>query len=435
MASWLRHLLLAMLVIAITWSAAVVYWRNSPGTPTPSDLIIVMLGLPLLLLGGLWYGKRLLAPAAPAAADTPSPAPAAPTPAPQTPTMAILGASLRLPHAESAAELAACLERGNARATLDPELVGDDGYPIMSVRAKAADDADARDQVAAWTLRHAGNAGQLQDEHLRALVLGGAVAQELGALAVDDCIAPGQPAPPLQLALLAPPGWNAEVRRTALLYLRQALADAGWPEAAIDAQIADDASAVLPGGARHAPLTLLVACASHVGEYTVNDWSADLTLFSAAHQQGLIPGEGAAGVLLSNAPDGRHPRVSGASALRESSADSERRPDARLLVSLAKRVVQEAGLAVDSVTLVAADTGHRTARLLELVGLVRDGLPHLDSGSDVRALGASCGSCADAAFIAALALAAEQADTLHGPVLCVTNEDPFRRTVLLVRPA
>ena len=45
------------------------------------------------------------------------------------------------------------------------------------------------------------------------------------------------------------------------------------------------------------------------------------------------------------------------------------------------------------------------------------------------------GSCAEAGFLAALALAAQQADTLKAPVLCVANEDPFRRCAMVVRPA
>jgi hypothetical protein len=436
MAAWLRNTLLAVLVVGLTWSAAVAYWRGSASAPSPTDMILVMLGLPLLLLGGLWYGRRLLAPAAstpaaaPAAAPDPTPATAA-----EAPALSIVAASLRMPHGASAAELRAALERGNARATLDPELTGDDGYPVMSVRAQAAMDADGREQVAAWIDRHGGDAGQLYEEHLRALLLGGAVAAELAALAADAWMPAGAQAPALQLALLPPTEWNADLRRAALLHLRQAVLDAGWPEAQVLPQIVDDVAALLPGGARHSPLTLLVACASHVGEYTVNEWSADLTLFSAAHQQGLIPGEGAAGLLLSAQAAPSQARISGAWALRESSADSERKPDSRLLANLVTRTLQEAAVPPAAVAAVVADTGHRISRTMELMGLVRDAFPHLDTATDVLATGTASGSCADAAFVAALALAAEQAEALQAPVLCVTNEDPFRRSALLVRPA
>jgi hypothetical protein len=434
MASWLRNALLAVLVVGLTWSGAVVYWRNSVNGPSPVDLVLVMLGLPLLLLGGLWYGRRLMTPSPSPAAPAPAQQPAAPAPAAQAPSMAVIATSLRMPHASSAAELSGRLERGNARASLDPELVGDDGYPIMSARAAAADDADAREQVSAWIERHGGNPDQLYEEQLRGLLLAGAVAQELGAVAADECIPPGQAAPALQLALLAPPNWNGDLRRIALDYLRAAVIGAGWPEGAVTAHIVEEACAVLPGGARHAACTLLVAAASYVGDYTVNEWSADLTLFSAAHQQGLIPGEAAAGLLLSSAQGDGHARVSGAAAMRDSSADSERRPDSRVLAALVKRTLGDAGVAVDSIAAVTADTGHRTGRLMEVSGLLRDVLPHLDAGIDLRATGIASGSCADAGFIAALALAAEQARVLGAPVLCVANEDPFRRTALIVQP-
>lgn len=436
MAAWLRNILWAVLVVGVTWSAAVAYWRGSASGPSHTHVLMVMLGLPLLLLGGLWYGRRLLAPAPAASPTSASPAAAAaqPAPSPSAAALSVLASSLRMPHGESAAELLVALEGGKARATLDTELVGDDGYPIMSVHAQAADDADAREQVAAWIERHAGGDGQLHEEQLRALLLGGAVAQELGALAADSCLAPDQSAPPLQLALLAPPNWNTSLRRIALHYLRQAVVDSGWPDSALTALVAEDLSAVLPGGARHAPLTLLLSCVSHVGEYTVNDWSADLSLFSPAHQQGLIPGEGAAGLLLSSAEGAGLVRISGAADVRGSSADSERRPDARLLVNLTARVLQDAGLAPAGVAAVIADTGHRSSRVMELMGVVRDALPHLDAGDDVFSLGGASGTCLDAGVVAALALACEQAGSLGAPVLCIANEDALRRAVLLARP-
>jgi hypothetical protein len=46
--------------------------------------------------------------------------------------------------------------------------------------------------------------------------------------------------------------------------------------------------------------TLLIACASHVGDATVQGWSASDTLFTPVRPHGRIPGEGAVGLLLTD---------------------------------------------------------------------------------------------------------------------------------------
>lgn len=90
-----------------------------------------LLGLPSLLVLGLFAGQKLVAArrAAPAQSQQLAPAREAPAAPEKTASLAILGAALRSAHGVSPDELAAAITAGKARADLDPELVDDKGFP------------------------------------------------------------------------------------------------------------------------------------------------------------------------------------------------------------------------------------------------------------------------------------------------------------------
>lgn len=72
--------------------------------------------------------------------------------------------------------------------------------------------------------------------------------------------------------------------------------------------------------------------------------------------------------------------------------------------------------------------------MMELMDLANDHLAHLDTGTDVLATGTACGHAGAVPFVAALALAHQQALDRQAPVLCVSNEDARHRSAVLVRP-
>ena len=155
-----------------------------------------------------------------------------------------------------------------------------------------------------------------------------------------------------------------------------------------------------------------------------------------------LPGEGAAGLLLADAHQAQ--AVEGApvillhtvaEARRHDSADQTRRADSALLGTLTEKVLARADAQAAQVAMIVADTGHRTSRVLELMGLATAALPQLDEDADVIRVGAASGTCGAVPFMTALALARHHALERDAPVLCISNEDAYRRCAALIRPA
>jgi hypothetical protein len=364
--------------------------------------------------------------------------------------LAILGAALRVPHAASAAELAAAIARNRVRAQRDTALADDRGVPIMTARCPQAGDAAVRDMIAIWLAGEGLAERFFSDEQWRALALAGAVADDL-AVAALACAAEGNAAPMLELAALLPPAWSGIQRTVAGNWLRHRVAQCGWPAqriAPIGGTPDAGAVAALARLGRNTSgsepcVTLLVACDSAIGADTIQRWTTDGAVFSASHARGMLPGEGAAGLLLG---DPRHPAAAGMCAAaptlsaceegrRTTSADDSPRADPVLLLGLADRMLRQSGTAAPDVAALVADTGYRTNRVAELMAYAANMLPHLDETDDVLRTGLACGHCGMVPFVAALVLGWHVARERAAPVVCIGNEDAFSRCVALVRPA
>jgi hypothetical protein len=81
-----------------------------------------------------------------------------------------------------------------------------------------------------------------------------------------------------------------------------------------------------------------------------------------------------------------------------------------------------------------ADTGHRSNRAFELMAHVSAGFPQLEETGDVARVGVASGKCDAVQFMTALALGSHYVTERGAPVLCISNEDPYRRAVALMRP-
>lgn len=447
---WLKGILLALAAFGLCWAGAVGYWQATNRMPSISDLLVWLLAVPLALLAAIQFGRRLLARRAAAAAVPAATvavgAPAAPA---AGPALAILAAAVHTPHGRSLQELATALAAGPLRAGLDPELLDDEGYPVMSARVPGAGDPLLRDEFAQWLQTQALPDPQFSDEHWRALDMGSAVVDELAQVAAGHPHAhPIEDAPlvpPLRLVLLAGTAWNETQTAVAAAWLAQVAASAGWPREhiAIGAASAGSAAAVSTLAALNLEagplLAIVVAFDSAIGTDSVERMAADGSLFGAARPQGSIPGEGAAGLLLADPATTRlmqadAPLLHALHAAREGSADAARRPDAATLRTLADEVLARGALEAPAVAMVFADADHRTSRVMELMALAGS-LPHLDAGLDVKRTGSACGACGAVPFMAALALAAHHTQELRAATLCVGLDDPLHRGAVLVRPA
>lgn len=457
-----KRSLLVVLVFGLAWGGAILYWHDSSRAPDSVDLLLYLLVLPLtilllLWLGGFLFGMLAAAPVIAVAAE--AAAPAAPAPAP-LPPLGVLASALRVPFGASAAELATTLAEQKVRPALDRELVDDDGFPVMSARVDGADDPGVQDELHAWLPRHGFPALQYNDEQWRALTLASSVTRELAEqLALHRGLRPAPAAvpapvlPTLQLLMLWQAGWHQDQRSAAGQWLAHLVAQAGWPREriALDPELAGDPSSATPAALvqrlacqsadGHPVLALVVACASHIGEASVARLAAQNSLLTAKQGQGKLPGEGAAGLLLADPVqaallDTLAPvQLLSAEGQRDASADSARRADASVLRVLSEQVLARAASTVAEVKLIVADTGNRSTRVMEAMSLAGGLLPELDGDDELLAVGSASGTCGAVPFVAALAVAAQQAAKLNAAVLCLSNEDPFRRCAALVRPA
>ena len=236
------------------------------------------------------------------------------------------------------------------------------------------------------------------------------------------------------------------------MWLKHTVGLYGWPQASIvmpevmehDAATPTATLAQLmpPASPNGTPVVaLVIACASLIGQESVDQLAAGGLLFtSSAQARGQIPGEGAAGLLLT---DLGQAQASGAEfALlgpvderrRDSSADDARRVDSTLLVGMATQVGRASAIELSQITMVLADTAHRANRVLELMGLSAPTLPQVDAADDIVRIGLGSGSCGAVPFVTTLALARYYALERGAPILCISNEDPLLRSAALVRP-
>jgi len=453
--AWLKNSLLSGFVFFICWGGVIAYWRVNQSAPGTTELLLFLFGLPAALLLLFWAGGKAVAartapPPARPAIQPDQAAAAAPPAAP----LAILAAALRLPHGALVDELADAIAANKARTELDRELIDEDGFPVMAARSKDAGDDMLRGEVDEWLTRNGMHELRFSEEQWRALTLASAVTSDLVMRATGELVSSENQAPMLQLMPLLPADWDIDQRRAAGLWLRYTASQFGWPfdcvsvpvDAMIDAAEATPAAvfARLAQAANDsAPtLALVVACASHIGQQTVDDWAARGILFTSSQPHGLIPGEGAAGLLVANLALAK-PIESMAYVLidpfvqtrLDASADEIKRVDAAVLGKLADTVCRHAGIGAGDIAMVIGDAGHRPNRALELMGFVAASTPQLDASDDVARVGLASGTCGAVPFMAGLALARYWSLEREASVLFVSNEDAYQRCVAVVRSA
>ncbi|CAN7144516.1 hypothetical protein [Massilia sp. LjRoot122] len=453
-AEWLKLGAIVVITFFVCWTLAVGYWHVTDHNPGTGDLALGLLLMPVGVLFAFWGGqKAIMARAAfiPASTSKPASSSSRVDAVTTTPVLAIVATALRSPHGASAEELASAIAENEARADLDKELVDDNGFPAMAARSEDALDEALQDEIAEW-LSSQGIQTLFSAEQWRALTLATGVASELASLAAGELMPiEGQP-PTLQLRLMLPHDWASDVQRAATMWLKHTVCQYGWPEASIAAldsveqnpAITPTAALakLLPTPSNDRPLVaMVIACASLIGQESVDRLAASSQLFTSSSQaRGQIPGEGAAGLLLT---DLRQAQACGAEfALlgpideqrRDSSADDARRVDSTLLLDMATQIGKAGAIELSQIAMIVADTAHRSNRVLELMGLSAPALEQVDAADDIVRIGLGSGSCGAVPFVTVLVLARYHALERNAPVLCIGNEDPILRSAALVRP-
>ncbi|MGY0557651.1 hypothetical protein [Lysobacter sp. A421] len=472
----LRTGALVLLLFAAVWFAAVLYWQAGEINPTAGDLTVWLIGLPLVLLGGFWLlrwvirratQKRAAPPEAAAEVGIEPVIDSGPQP---DRIVHLLAASVWLRAGSDAAGVAAALANPE-RPPLHPRLKDALGLPVFAAEVDGLDpgavdtalaavlaDPDTRDRV-------------FGEESLRALALLDPVAEELLAAGlppaptVSDLLpaggglhphamhhsrssraaAPAPAAAMLRVRLLLPATWPTAARQASGDWLQAKARAIGFNDDQFDVDVvavsaAGDGWRLLDQFAqaqtRGDDRLLLLAAHSAIAETSIERLDARHELLVSGHPEGLIPGEGAAGVLLGNAalppdPDAPPPlRLHRTLHGRAGTGRGASRQAGELLQHALTTAAQPA----EAIGVVLSDADHRPSRAIEIAGAISATLPALDPVDDARHLGLACGDLGAVAPLALLAVAAAQAAKDQTPVLVFGLADAQARVALVLSP-
>jgi hypothetical protein len=453
-AEWFKLGAIVVTTFVVCWTLAIGYWHITDHNPETGELALTLFALPLSVCLAFWGAQKAITARAaivaevkakPATSSSQADAASA-----SAPVLAIVATALRSPHGTSAEELASAIADNAARADLDKELVDDNGFPVMTARSEDAHDEALQDEIADW-LSSQGLQVHLSEEQWRALTLASGVAAELGSMAASDLLPYEENPPTLQLRSMLPTDWPIDIRRAVTMWLKHTVSQYGWPEASISVPEVPEQDHASPAtvitqlipktSSDTAPaVALVIACASLIGQDSIDRLAAQSALFTSSQSRGQIPGEGAAGMLLT---DLKLAHACGAEFTllgpinerrRDTSADDTRRVDSTLLLELTQQLSKAAAVDMSQINMVVADTAHRPNRVLELMGLSAPAIPQVDAADDIVRIGLGSGSCGAVPFVTVLALARHYALERGAPVLCIGNEDPYLRSATLVRP-
>ena len=473
MRAWLKRGLLVGAVFVAIWMMMAIYWRSVNRLPTPSEIVIYLLVVPLCFVLAVWLIRKsakglagVAAARSAAASATPQASSSSATtsaPNEQTWTLGLLGVAVRASIGSSADEVSAALKANKERPQLDAELTDGAGFPIRTGRVPDLDVSDTSQLIDAWCQSEAAENPVWSEEQLRSLTMASAVVAELGnQLRTHPLLAKYVNAhaverssitlPSLQLMPLLPSQWPDANRKIAIEWLMHLIVQRGWPaeklllsplvtNSGAEPLVLIDRLSVHTHRQGLPCLCLMIACESFIGEASIGAWDAAGRLHDAKGQATEAPGEGAVGLLIADIeqtmlmqpenPTAFH-RI--AHTRREKSADAGGRIDGELLSGLAQAALKNAGATAEQVTFLITDTDQRGSRVTELLNAAYLALPDLDLETDCARVATGCGSAGAVSSLTALALAHNEVATNNSIALCVNNQDPFERVAVVVRP-
>lgn len=492
---------LLLVITTLVWLTTLWRWQSAEIDPAMNDVVLHLAIVPLALTASLalvLFGMTRLKRYALAPASSPSVAPPGPQadPGPFTTTRSaealILASAARMRAGDTWTGAHAAIEAGDLKPMLDMALKDDAGMPVFTARVDDLDDAaitealeaakqalitkdssrSADAEIAAEVSRAVSLLAPCLDDMWAALDAQwpSVAACQVKAEARPHAGANGARAMTLvTLHLSLPAAWPATMRevvehwlrdqlRTISQRLAQALLQAGAKAAAEDlirctvraATQAEDVwlaidQHVAAWHERSAPEGLIVvaACDSSIGERAVNHLQDQQALFSSSQQRGIVPGEGAAAMLLAPADwpastldRGKALTLRTASRVdRDKSADESGRIGAHALTTAVQDALRAAGREPRAVQSIVSDLDHRGSRAVEVYEALQTVLPDLDPAVGLLRLGIACGDMGVARLLALTHLACERAAAEPHPVLTIGAAPRLTRFALVIEAA
>jgi hypothetical protein len=480
MRTLLKRLMWLGAIFLIVWIAVVLYWQSTTRLPSETDLLLYLGVLPLAIAGLAWGGYKLATrepkPASPdQAAGKDKAAAAAADVARQGAeqekawTMNIVAASVQAPAGSTAADVLAKLKEGPIEAELDPELKNEDGFPVFSSRIADLDVSETQDTFTEWLKNTSQPDLAWSENQYRALHLAGlsmrellnVVAQHTDLVQYLQLQEDGRnqhkvdAVVPLRLVLIWPAYWPASHQSAASDWVKDMVAEQGWPDAKIIVQAGKSGKAdtvhpvalldhitVTSRRGQLPTLGIMLACQSGIDQEYVDALAAKNKLFSGKNSSGTMPGELAAGFIFA---DDKHAKLLGdlpatvlhraSWAARDKSADEAGRVTATLLGDVVGLALESAKLDITKIKHVITDNDHKPSRQAELAEMLTAKFPDLDCNKDTYKTAQACGGAQHATTVAAICVAHQYVVDEKTSVMCTSLHDAHLRAAVVMSVA
>jgi hypothetical protein len=477
MSRLLKSALWLALLLGVIWLIIIIWWQYTHRIPTATDIVLYMLGLPLALLLGYWALKNSFNAIKLAAAIPPAAAQGKTTHLPNASvnelsgkergySVQLLASSVLLPIGSNAAEAISAMQDGK-RPDLDKELTDADGFPVFAGRiADIATEQflevfDPPPAIPEYPL------DQWPITVIRGLLILHQVVEELSSKASEHSEAHPAPATgvstnlkpksdvpllTLRISLILPESWQLEIRAWVASWFKVHFeVQKIWTAGPI---IVNQISSHLPTTAltlidqlnlsvnrdELRDLCIVASCDSSVSQEMTDAWSQDNRLFSSKQQNGLVPGEGAAGVLFTSKKSAAGFEIDKsveirrlASARRDKSIDANGKISTALLEQLAEQALIVGNVELGKVTAVVSDIDHRANRHHEITAITSK-LEALDLSTDSLAVNMANGHVGIASGLICLALGHQLAQDKDNAVLLLSASDAHERAALVILP-
>lgn len=447
----LKGISLIILMVTLVWLAVISRWLIINRVPNTLDILLYLIGLPLLLLftyvavnkTARVVKERLISKDEPTLTSSSSEPEEDPT---LSWTLPFIALDFILPQGESADELiAACKEskRPTPHESLqdnqyNPAFIADiKNIDIQSIEeslpsdAKPWPDAYKRNLLLAEKL-----VIRLLDKHL----------DKLRLKPIDDATATQTPL--LQIDWLLPHHWATSHCVAAEVWLAQQLSAHSWssPEIQLRSRTISAKSNILMevdelNLAYHKetlqlPRLLLVSDSS-VDKETISAWDNKHMLYRPNTPEGLVPGEGAAGLLVVPKSYKVPTQTTELSRLfsdkRTKDVSQPQRLQADILVNLANKAKAIAFTTTQDWKLIS-DTDVRPSRTGEALNFASAFLPEQDPLDSLYSLGTANGVANTVLPLAALAVAQHECENNDLAALVFCHHDALLRHVMKVTP-
>lgn len=455
-----KALIAAFITFAIVWALVLGWWQTNDFTPSTSDLLLYLGAIPLLLVVGYWLlsgfiehiRKPLIAdesatPSLPVDDDPLGPARRVSEAAARQFTLMLADACLETAVGQSEEDVLAAMQAGK-RPEPSAALLDADGFPVFS-----AEIADLQPEALAERLAEASGMSALvhSPSRLRTLALLDRVATRLEA-SMDAWSEGKADKTFLRLVWILPAEWG----HNDLSIVRAWLQENYWHSfSSLPAKVSlhvsqsgvevlqrlDEEILLANRSSIDNELIVVIGAVSNIDQQTIDQWSSSGKLFGPHHQDGEIPGEGAAGLLLvkrkllESQPLARAVEISRvAVGKRDKRLDAGGRINGKLIENLFSDVLGTFGLSHAEIRSVALDADHRSRHLAEAMEGGGEALAHLDPIEDFLPSGAVTGSINPIGPLIMLACARARVLADEGAALCLSNHAPLERATLLVKP-